>query len=53
MLCTTPMDYITIAYSRRKHIEVHYHFIRDHVEKGDVYLRRDPFLGTNYVLELL
>ena len=27
-----------IQHSRTKHIEIKYHFIRDHVEKGDVEL---------------
>lgn len=25
-----------VLHSRTKHIEIHHHFLRDHVEKGDV-----------------
>ena len=28
----------TIQYSRTKYIEIKYHFIRDHVQKGDIEL---------------
>jgi hypothetical protein len=28
-----------MQHSRTKHIEVHHHFIRDHVEKGDIDLK--------------
>jgi len=28
-----------IQYSRTKHIEIHHHFIRDHVNNGDCYVK--------------
>jgi len=31
-----------VQHSRTKHIEVRHHFIRDHVEKGDVFLEFVP-----------
>jgi len=33
---------ILVQHSRTKHIEVRHHFIRDHVEKGDVFLEFVP-----------
>jgi hypothetical protein len=34
-----------IQHSRTKHIEIRYHFIRDHVQKGDIEL---DFVSTNH-----
>jgi hypothetical protein len=34
-----------IQHSRTKHIEIRYHFIRDHVQKGDIELE---FVSTNH-----
>ena len=34
-----------VQHSRTKHIDVRYHFIRDHVEKGDVSI---SFISTDY-----
>ena len=31
-----------VQHSRTKHIEVHHHFIRDHVAKGDIDLKHVP-----------
>jgi hypothetical protein len=36
-----------ILHSRTKHIEIRHHFIRDHVQKGDVELK---FIGTDFQL---
>ena len=36
-----------IQHSRTKHIEIRYHFIRDHVQKGDIELE---FVSTNMQL---
>lgn len=32
------LSYNLIFHSRAKHIEVHYHFLRDHISKGDIYI---------------
>nr|GFB58311.1 Gag-Pol polyprotein [Tanacetum cinerariifolium] len=39
-----------IQYTRTKHIDVRYHFIKDHVEKGTIELY---FIGTEYQLAYL
>ncbi len=36
-----------IQHSRTKHIEIRYHFIRDHVQKGDIELE---FVSTDHQL---
>ena len=36
-----------VLHSRSKHIDVRYHFIRDHIEKGDIELY---FVGTDFQL---
>jgi hypothetical protein len=35
----------SILHSRTKHIEIRHHFIRDHVQKGDVRLK---FISTDF-----
>jgi hypothetical protein len=32
------ISYNPVQHSKTKHIEIRHHFIRDHVEKGDIYL---------------
>ena len=36
-----------VLHSRSKHIEIRYHYLRDHVEKGDIEMY---FIGTDYQL---
>jgi len=36
-----------VNHSRSKHIDVRYHFLKDHIEKGDIELY---FVGTDYQL---
>ena len=36
-----------IQHSRTKHIEVRHHFLRDHIQKGDISL---DFIGTEHQL---
>jgi hypothetical protein len=33
------IGYNPVQHSRTKHIEVHHHFIRDHIAKGDINLK--------------
>ena len=47
LFCVTMKVLIKIAYnpvqhSRMKHIEIHHHFIRDHVARGDIELAYVP-----------
>nr|GFA20929.1 retrovirus-related Pol polyprotein from transposon TNT 1-94 [Tanacetum cinerariifolium] len=41
------ISYNPVQYTRTKHIDVRYHFIKDHVEKGTIKLY---FVGTEYQL---
>nr|GEV40006.1 copia protein [Tanacetum cinerariifolium] len=41
------ISYISVQHSRTKHINIRYHFIKEHVEKGTIELY---FVGTEYQL---
>ncbi|WVZ93675.1 hypothetical protein U9M48_039639 [Paspalum notatum var. saurae] len=41
---TTPMTKNPVLHSRTKHIDVRFHFLRDHYEKGDIDLVHKPAL---------
>nr|GEU52104.1 reverse transcriptase domain-containing protein [Tanacetum cinerariifolium] len=44
---TIAISYNSVQHTRTKHIDVRYHFIKDHVEKGTIELY---FVGTEYQL---
>ena len=39
--------YNPIQHIKKKHIEIHHHFLRDHVKRGDIEL---SYVGTGYQL---